>query len=81
MLERSPPPELEENNEESVPKHGCCSTDEDLNLLFQNLSIAAGTKPGVLSIVPEFSDSYVPKSCKENFLQFSDPYRIHHTCS
>ena len=66
MLERSPPPELEENDEESVPKHGCCSTDEDLNLLFQNLSIA-GTKPGVLSLVPEFSDSYVPKSCKENF--------------
>ena len=35
-------------------------------MLFENLSIA-GTKPGVLSLVPKFSDNYVPKSCKENF--------------
>ena len=30
-------------------------------MLFQNLS-TGGTKPGVLSVVPKYSDEYVPKS-------------------
>ena len=67
MLERSPSPECTEDGDdggETVPKHGCRSTDADLDLLFENLSIA-GTKP-VLSLVPKFSD-YVPKSSRDIF--------------
>lgn len=37
------------------------STESELALLFQNLS-TGGTKPGVLSVVPKYSDEYVPKS-------------------
>ena len=69
MLERSPSPECTEDGDyggETVPKHGCRSTDADLDLLFENLSIA-GTKPGVLSLVPKFSDNYVPESSRDNF--------------
>jgi len=51
----------------TLPKHGCRSTNADLNLLFENLSSIAGTKPGVLSLVTKFSDSYVPKSSRKEF--------------
>ena len=59
MLERSPSPEYTEDGddgEETVPKHGCHSTDADLDLLFENLSIAE-TKSSVLSLVPNFLDN------------------------
>jgi len=57
MLEKSPSPECAEDSEESIPclRHGCPPTDADFDLLFDNLSIA-GTKSGVLSLVPTFSD-------------------------
>ena len=35
-------------------------------MLFQNLS-AGGTKPGVLSVIPQRSDNYSPKSSSEEF--------------
>ena len=68
MLEKSPSPECGEDSEESIPclKHGCPPTDDDFELLFENLSVA-GTKPGVLSLVPTYSDNYVPKSSRGCF--------------
>ena len=68
MMERVTSPESSED-EESIPKYGSRSTDEELLLLFQDMSIA-GTKPGVLSLVPEFSSNYVPKSSLEVFPTF-----------
>ena len=68
MLEKSPPPDFDEDSEESIPgvKHGCPPTDADFNLLFENLSIA-GTKPGVMSLVQTFSDNYIPRASKGCF--------------
>ena len=68
MLEKSPPPDCDENSEESIPgvKHACPPMDADFNLLLENLSIA-GTKPGVMSLVPTFSDNYIPKASKGCF--------------
>jgi len=57
-----------ETGESEQPKRiviGSNCTESELPLLFKNLS-TSGTKPGVLSVVPEYSDEYVPKSaCKE----------------
>lgn len=47
-------------------KVGSRSTESELVQLFNNLSLG-GTKPGVLSVVPNHSDRYVPKSMSKNF--------------
>ena len=47
-------------------KFGSKSTESELALLFQNLS-TGGTKPGVLSVVPKYSDEYIPKSSTKEF--------------
>ena len=51
---------------EQPKKIGSKSTESELALLFQNLS-TGGTKPGVLSVVPKYSDQYVPKSSTKEF--------------
>jgi len=81
MMERDTSPESSED-EESIPKYSSRSTDEELLLLFQDMSIA-GTKPGVLSLVPEFSNNYVPKSSLEVFSTFLNPFinRLILTCN
>jgi len=53
------------NNEQSK-KVGSSSTEAELSLLFQNLSVA-GTKPTVLSVVSDHSDQFVPKSAGKDF--------------
>ena len=47
-------------------KYCTLSTDEELNELFNNISLA-DTKPSVLSLVEPYSDSYVPKSAQKTF--------------
>ena len=54
------------NSIEQPKKIGSKSTESELALLFQNLS-TGGTKPGVLSVVPKYSDEYVPKSSTKEF--------------
>ena len=49
-------------------KVGTRSTESELVVLFNNLS-AEGTKPGMLSVVPNHSDKSVPKSSSEDFPQ------------
>ena len=51
---------------EQCKKVGSKPTETELSLLFQNLS-TGGTKPGVLSVIPEYSDRYVPKSSSKEF--------------
>ena len=51
-----------------VPERGKTPTESELALLFENLS-CGGTKPGILSLVSKFSDSYVPKSLCAGFPQ------------
>ena len=46
--------------------HGTEPTESELEDLFHDLS-CGGTKPLVLSLVPQYSDSYVPKSSLEIF--------------
>ena len=53
---------------EKAKKSGSRSTETELQLLFQNLSVA-GTKPGVLSVVPTHSEQFVPTFDDENFPQ------------
>ena len=45
---------------------GTKSTESELALLFQKLS-TGGTKPSVLSVIPNYSDVYVPKSSSKEF--------------
>ena len=68
MLEKSPPPDCDEDSKESIPdvKNGCPPMYADFNLLFENL-IIAGTKPEVMSQMPTFSDNYIPKTSKGCF--------------
>ena len=42
------------------------STDSEMETLFANLSLG-GAKPLILSLVPEYSDNYVPKSTLDTF--------------
>ena len=71
-LEDSDPAEQMDESDLSVceksEKAGITSTEVELSLLFQNLSVA-GTKPGVLSVVPAHSEQFVPTSANENFPQ------------
>jgi len=61
---------IDSNETTSEPQqstvHGTESTESELEDLFHNLS-CGGTKPLVLSLVPQYSDSYVPKSSLESF--------------
>ena len=43
-------------------------TDDDMELLFKNLSLC-GTTPAVLSLISEYSDKYIPKTSLPNFPQ------------
>ena len=45
---------------------GTRSTESDLALLFRNLSVG-GTKPAILSLIPNFSEEFVPKSSCKGF--------------
>ena len=57
----------EEIGESEQPKKiGSKPTESELTLLFQNLS-TAGTKPSMLSVIPEHSDKYIPKSSSKEF--------------
>ena len=58
--------DVEAGESEQPKKIGSKPTESELALLFQNLS-AGGTKPGVLSVVPKYSDEYVPKSSTKDF--------------
>jgi len=51
---------------EQPKKIGSKSTEAELSSLFQNLS-TGGTKHGVLSVVPQYSDEYVLKSSSKEF--------------
>ena len=51
---------------EQPKKIGSKSTESQLALLFQNLRTGS-SKPGVLSVVPKYSDEYVPKSSTKEF--------------
>ena len=44
------------------------SSDEDIDALYKNLS-QSGTKPAILSLVPEYSNNYVPKDSQLEFPQ------------
>ena len=41
-------------------------TESKMDLLFENLS-CSGTKPAILSLIPKFADSYMPKSSHAGF--------------
>ena len=41
-------------------------TKTEMEILFKNLSVG-GTKPAILSLIPPYSDNYVPKSSVANF--------------
>jgi len=58
--------ELMPSDLERSVKVGARSTESELLLLFNNLSVG-DTKPGVLSVVPNHSDKYVPKSMSKDF--------------
>jgi len=45
---------------------GTESTDSEMETLFANLSLG-GTKPLILSLIPEYSDHYVPRSTLDTF--------------
>ena len=49
-------------------KEGSRPTDDDFSLYLCDIS-QQGTKPSVLSLIPEHSDSYVPKVSQPQFLQ------------
>ena len=58
----------QQRDDPKVHIRGKKSTESELALLFENLS-CGGTKPGILSLVSKFSDSYVPKSLCSDFPQ------------
>ena len=58
----------QQRGDSKVPVRGKKSTESELALLFENLS-SRGTKPGILSLVSKFADSYVPKSLCTGFPQ------------
>ena len=43
-------------------------TESEVDLLFENLS-CSGAKPAILSLIPKFTDSYMPKSSHAGFPQ------------
>ena len=45
----------------TVSQHDTSPTDLEMKLLFEKLSLAV-TKPAILSLIPPYSDKYVPKS-------------------
>ena len=47
--------------EGEISKYILKPTDAELNLLFESLSMA-GTKPAILSLIPKYSDKYIPKT-------------------
>ena len=47
---------------------GKLPTESEMDLLFENLS-CSGTKPAILSLIPKFADSYMPKSSHAGFPQ------------
>ena len=46
--------------------HGDVATDTDMAMLFENLSLG-GTCPAVFSVLPDYSDPFVPKIMLLNF--------------
>ena len=62
---------IDEEGNDDATEHGATamgkeSTASELETLFANLSVG-GTKPLVLSLIPEHSDEYVPKSTLDTF--------------
>ena len=45
----------------TVSQHDTSPTDLEMKLLFEKLSLAV-TKHAILSLIPPYSDKYVPKS-------------------
>lgn len=56
----------DETTEQRAITMGKESTESEMETLFDNLS-HGGTKPLVLSLIPEYSDEYVPKSTLDTF--------------
>ena len=50
----------------TVSKGGTAPTDDEMELFFRNLS-KCGTKPAILSLIPEYTHNYVPKTSLPNF--------------
>lgn len=46
--------------------HGDVPTDAEINLLFANLSLG-GTQPAVFSLLPDYSEQFIPKFSLPNF--------------
>ena len=47
---------------------GKVPSESEMDLLFENLSFS-GTKPAILSLIPKYADSYMPKSSSSDFPQ------------
>jgi len=60
------PPDKEIMTSERSVKVGTRSTESELLQSFNNLSVG-DIKPGVLSVIPNHSEKYVPKSMRKNF--------------
>ena len=64
--------ELLEGNELTkempVSKSSPVPTDDEMKLFFRNLS-CCGTKPAILSLIPDYANEYVPKISLPNFPQ------------
>ena len=58
--------DVEAGESEQSKKIGSKFTEVELSSLFQKLS-TGGTKPGVTSIIPKYSDEYVPQSPSKEF--------------
>ena len=52
--------------EGETSKHILKPTDAELNVFFESLSMA-GTKPAILSLIPKYSDKYIPKTSLPEF--------------
>ena len=59
MMEIDDPPEF--SCDLVTVSQGASPTDLEMKLLFEKLNLA-GTKPAILSLIPPYSDEYVPKS-------------------
>ena len=53
-------PKLQASKDDTTP------TDDDMELFFKNLSLC-GTKPAILSLIPEYSNNYIPNTSLSNF--------------
>ena len=62
MQEGDDIPEVQASNDDETP------TKDDMDLFFKNLKLC-GTKPALLSLIPEYLDNYIPKTSFTNFPQ------------